>query len=473
LKLLTTAKIQDILEESFNNTVDYKSVKITVKERGIKKTIIKDVILADLKKTYLFPCQLILSEILSIQQGKHRFDQYVNISKVQLEKCLTSRTRLTAMFILEHTLGIIEVNHSYRFNSIGNLLNRPKAYIISNQYKGDVTTINTEGDTTRGKRLLQGHHTGNSSGKGTPHGKIEDNVRTTNSRTCIGVPVICTTTGRVYNHVNMMKKEDRVLLKDNSGNNLIDVDFSSSHLQMIIKAIKADLRGGHYEPMFGINGKDYLIQEVLQFKQDVLSNDFYTMMASEYSTRNGTNYTRDLAKLNVMYWLTGCFTSRKFIRFLRNKYEQITHYIDHVNKNESSGYKTITNKTFRMSVKKKNGMAVKLMKIESTLINDIHNTLTDKFPSITLYSIFDGFLVDQEHKDFLIKMIQQKGKEYLEFEPKLKVCSNCPDEVKEAKQKVVDLIDDNGVDITRMPTIYPAISEFLGVDLLTEVNGVT
>jgi hypothetical protein len=104
-------------------------------------------------------------------------------------------------------------------------------------------------------------------------------------------------------------------------------------------------------------------------------------------------------------------------------------------------------------MKKKNGMAVRLMRIESTLVNDIHKTLTEKHPLITLYTIFDGFLVDHEHKDMLIKMIEQKGREYLGFEPKLKVYSNCHEDVKETIQKVTDLIDDNGVDITTMPKI--------------------
>lgn len=442
MKLLTTAKIQDTLEQSFNNTVEHKPVKITVKEKGVKKTIIKDVLLSDLKDTYLLPCQFVLSEILSIQQRKHNYDQYVNLSKKYLETYLSSRTRLTAMFILEHTLGVVEVNHKYRFNDIGGLNNYTKAYTIAKQYQGDLITF--EGDIIRGISISRGHHTGNNDIKGTPCGENDENIRTTNTHTCIGVPVVCETTGRVYTHVNMMKKEERALLKDNSGNTLIDVDFSTSHLQMLIKAIRDDLRQGNYSPMFGAEGKDYLIKEVLQFKQDVLDNDFYTMMANEYSAINVTSYTRDLAKLNVMYWLTGCFNSRKFIHFLRKKYEQITHYIDHVNRIESSGYKTITNKKFRMKVKKKNGMAVKLMKIESALVNDIYKTLTDKYPLITLYSIFDGFLVDQEHKMILIKMIQRKGKEYLEFEPKIKMTT--PTTV-----DVINIINDNGIDILTMP----------------------
>jgi hypothetical protein len=451
LKLFTIQKIQDYLEESFNNNVDFKLVKITVKEKGIKRTIIKDAILADLRKTYLLPCQLIINEILSIQQRKHHFDHYINLSKKQLEQYLTSRTRLTALFILEHTLGIIEVNHTYRFNSIGNLQNRSKAYIISTQYIGDLTTVDVR-DITRRTNYENRHHTNRTNNKGTPQGQTEDNTGST-THTCIGVPIVCETTGRIYNHVNMMKKEDRALLTDSNGRKLVDVDFSSSHLQMLVKAIGDDLKGGNYEPKFGANGKDYLIQEVLQFKHDVFNNDFYTTMASEYSIMNKTNYTRDLAKLNVMYWLTGCFTSRKFIQFLRKKYEQITHYIEHVNKNESTGYKTIIKKNFTMSMKKKNGMAVRLMRIESTLVNDIHKTLTEKHPLITLYTIFDGFLVDHEHKDMLIKMIEQKGREYLGFEPKLKVYSNCHEDVKETIQKVTDLIDDNGVDITTMPKI--------------------
>jgi hypothetical protein len=227
---------------------------------------------------------------------------------------------------------------------------------------------------------------------------------------------------------------------------LIDIDFSSSHIQHLIKVISNDLKTGIYQP----TNDQLFIDQVLKLKETLLNGDFYTVIANEYSTQHKKQYTREQAKLNVMFWLTGSYLNRMFIQYMRKKYDQITHYIDYINANYSEGVKTV----FYKKIPKKNGMVIKLMQSESFLVNDlIMNEVANKHPDTICYGIFDGFLVEQKYSDTLIEIINQKGKEYLKFIPKIKVSSDAlaPSVTPKRKTCTEERVN-TGADIMSMPT---------------------
>lgn len=323
--LLTTSKID--LDSIFNS--DQKiTIKLRKKSKGKQRIVVETLEINSLT-TYLSACKIIITEILDIQRRLHDFTRLVNISKERFIQLIgNGNTYATALSILSDGLGIVEINHRYRYNEGGGITSYPKSYIIAQQYIGEIiTTAGYPHIHSKENNQITGvsvQRKGNN--KETP---IVDTPTTT-----------CSTTGRVYSDVTRMSKIDRKKLVDGNGENLIEIDFSSSHLQHLTKCISEDLANNDYVPLFGENGKDYCYDEIERFKKDVLQGDFYATLAEKWSIVIGTVYSRDQMKNNVMHFITGAYQNRKVSKWLREKYPQITHYIDYVNEKESSGTKT-------------------------------------------------------------------------------------------------------------------------------------
>lgn len=447
MKLLTTSKID--LDQLFKSD---QQVTFKYFSKGYTKT--KEITLSSVDKSYIHDCQLIIDAILSRQQRLRNFNQYINLNSRTLDQLIKSEKRKkSAMFLLEHGLGIIEVNHKYKFK--GGIVDRfSKSYIVAEPYKGDCIYIDVNSSTEGGLHV----DSINIPTRGGIASTLRSNKNTTAphndppfiayQRKQVDWLTVCKTTNRVWTNINQMLKEER--LEFAKTNNLIDIDFRSSHLQHLIKVLRDDLQAGNYTPMFGKDGIQYLNNEVIEFRNAILNRDAYQYLADQYSIDTDKLYTRDQVKSNIMYWITSSFLNRKFIQWIRYKYPQLTHYIDYNNANFSSGTKTM----FGKRLPKRNGMAIKLMKSESYLINEmIIAEFGSQYPDAKCYTIFDGLLVDKKYAGALIKTINKNGIAYLKFDPAIK-----HDEVQKeinsvpCKRKRVEEIVNAGADITKMPT---------------------
>lgn len=157
---------------------------------------------------------------------------------------------------------------------------------------------------------------------------------------------------------------------------------------------------------------------MIEFKKEVLDNDFYNLMSSTYLYEHRFFTTRKNMKDNVMFWLTGSYQNRKVIQWLNDRYPSITNYIQFINQKESVGTKMI----FGKRLPKKNGLAIKLMKSESYLVNNlIINNLSTNHPNSICYGIFDGLVIEPKYVDELKQIVKDNGNSYLGFTPKIKI----------------------------------------------------
>jgi hypothetical protein len=457
LKLLTTTQID--LEELFklDHGVTFKSFT-----KGYTK--IKTLNLSSIDKSYIHDCQLIIDAILSRQQRLRNYNQYINLNSRTLDQLIKSEKRKkSAMFLLEHGLGIIEVNHKYKFK--GGIVDRfSKSYIVAEPYRGDCIYIDTNTSIKGGLHEL---NTKNYRKGGIASILLSNNRKHTTAshndppfidyqRKQVDWLTVCKTTNRVWTNINQMPKEDRHEFA--KANGLIDIDFRSSHLQHLVKVLRDDLQSGLYTPLFSTGGILYLNTEAVELKNAILDGDIYHHLADQYNRETGTLYSRDQVKNNIMYWMTSSFLNRKFIQWIRYKYPHLTHYIDYNNTNFSSGTKTM----FGKRLPKRNGMAIKLMKSESHLINElVVGEFSSQYPDAKCYTIFDGLLVDQQHAGALIEVIDNKGKEYLKFNPAIKhdEVEKQPNVVAPRRQRIEELVN-AGADITSMPTTVNNVEDY-------------
>lgn len=366
MKLLTTSKIDLVELFKSDREVTFKSFT-----KGYTK--IKTLTISSVDKSYIHDCQLIIDAVLSRQHRLRNFNQYINLNSRTLDQLIKSEKRKkSAMFLLEHGLGIIEVNHKYKFK--GGIVDRfSKSYIIAKPYRGDCIYIDVNTSLEGGLHVhsIKKPNKGgiasiltvnNKKNTTTPH---NDPPFIAYQRKQVDWLTVCKTTNRVWTKINQMPKEERQEFAKT--NNLFDIDFRSSHLQHLIKVLRDDLQSGIYTPVFGKDGTHYLNTEVLELKNAILNGDVYQYFADQYQNETGKLYTREQVKNNIMYWITSSFLNRKFVQWIRYKYPQLTHYIDYNNANCSSGTKTM----FGKRLPKRNGMAIKLMKSESHLINEL------------------------------------------------------------------------------------------------------
>lgn len=87
------------------------------------------------------------------------------------------------------------------------------------------------------------------------------------------------------------------------------------------------------------------------------------------------------------------------------------------------------------------------MRSESELVNSIYENLCTVHPDAIVHTVFDAFIVEKKYLETLRKLIEAKGKDYLGFLPKYKVDGD----IREGKSFIQ--INDNGIDITKMPAI--------------------
>ena len=424
MQLRTTTNLH--LESIFDSN---QQVNFKYFSKGLTK--IKTITLKDIDKSYVQDCQIIIDRILYIQQFYGYDNRLINLSAKTFKGSIGDKRFKTAIHLLTTELGILDANHKYKFKG-GIVSSFSKSYTISEQYRGDCIFITIERGIASSISIS---NEGINTKMGIASSLLSIYSNTTHKHTHNDPPFTETynkASGRVFTSVNQMPKGERALMVDNEGNKLVSIDFSSSHLQQLIKVVRDDIKSGVYTPC------PELIAEMVGFKDQVLNTDFYSSIAKEM----GIKYTRDQIKKNTMFWLTGSFQSRKVVQYLRYKYSSITQYIDYVNANYSEGTKTL----FGKRLPKRNGMVLRLMLSESTLVNTlVMPEFKTSYPNGVCYQIFDGFLVEGKYSDKLISIVNRKGTEYLKFTPKFKI---------ETDTNMSDLKTtiDNGTGITTLPT---------------------
>ena len=359
-------------------------------------------------KSKINDCYLIIDAILRIQKLKlnKNYTQFVNLKSTVLNELMGDKRRLSALHLLEHGLGIIEVNSRYKFGTEGGVTNHTKSYLISKPYLGNIITIEgAEGGVCYNDAL----HTIDGA-EGGVYNKADNSTHTRTHSTppfLLHQQITCdwakenTLTGRVFSSVNQMPKEQR----NEEFKHLIEFDFKSSHIQHLIRLVMQQ----HDNLQLKLEGQ-VLLHEFLD------TPDLYEYWAKDFNPE----CSRDRMKDNVMYWLTGSFTNRKGVQYLQRRFPLLTKYIMYNYINNSSGVKTL----YGRRLPKRNGMVIKLMKSESYLINNIllnELLLLSQHHPIECYTVFDAMLIDQDNSNNLMNVLNEQGKTYLGFQPKVKI----------------------------------------------------
>ncbi|MFN8313946.1 MAG: hypothetical protein U0289_14160 [Cyclobacteriaceae bacterium] len=103
-------------------------------------------------------------------------------------------------------------------------------------------------------------------------------------------------TGRVTTTVNQINAEYRSFIKDKHGNDLMEIDYKSSHLIHLIRVIEEDLSKGVIgEPI----NQELLKTETNDLKWLIENQDVYNSICIKYVSRFNEQITRDQAKENL------------------------------------------------------------------------------------------------------------------------------------------------------------------------------
>jgi len=205
---------------------------------------------------------------------------------------------------------------------------------------------------------------------------------------------------KLQSPINQLTKEFRQFITVD-GKQLVDIDFCNSHLNQLIKLIRDDIKSGGYVPEFSIQ---YFSQEMIEFKELVLAGDFYNKLQDKYNKEYPHKpIDRKKAKDAVMYWLNNSYHTLHSVQLLKRIYPQITHYLSTVNGST------------------RNTISIKSQANEAHLVKEVSLEFINQIPDGVCFTMLDGFLVEEQYKEQLIKIIQIKSKEFLGFVNKIKI----------------------------------------------------
>lgn len=374
--------------------------------------------------------RLLVGYILQ-RQNFTKGNRYVNIPRDILIEVLQSNSKdyVNTISILNQ-IGLIKVNSKYFLNSFS------KSYCIGDTYAGDIIDYEI-GDISidHGRMVIDNGYIilpkvvervglienplngYNNKEKGGSKGKpcSEQRLSTSISPHCAttsykyqynnllknirfegGIPLlpprlnISPNCNRVFTTITSLKKEERQRLIDHNGNKLITIDFSTSHLQHLIKLIETRI--------------DHNIshQELKRFKLSVLQGDFYNNLVVAYQQTYKKLITRKKSQLYTCCWLSSSYSNWKGVKLLKSLYPDISSYVDMINGPT------------------KNKLLNDLMKSESHLINDIIiNELAMRFPDSISFTIFDGILIEDQYLNTLCEIINSTS--FFGFKPKYRI----------------------------------------------------
>lgn len=232
-------------------------------------------------------------------------------------------------------------------------------------------------------------------------------------------------TGRVTSTVNQIDAEYRSFIKDNDGNDLMEIDFKSSHLNHLLRVIEEDITKGAVKE--SIN-KKLLISEIKDLKCLIENGDVYNDFCFRHVKRFGTQILRDKAKELVLEnWINCAYENRKLSKWVASIYPTITEYIHTINPEETANGKVKRNRK---------PLSNRLLTSEARLINElIVGRLAKEFPESVAYTVFDSILIDEDHVDHLYRIMIEESEKYFGFLCKLEMKENDVESKLKKKEK--------------------------------------
>ncbi|MFW5983082.1 MAG: hypothetical protein ACOCQ4_01170 [bacterium] len=205
-------------------------------------------------------------------------------------------------------------------------------------------------------------------------------ISTTHSHAC----------NRLYTPITSLSKELRAFIKDDYGNELIELDFASFNPYVV------------YKILTGINPTYQSKLERIQFENELdlysrllLSGDFYQEINQLCFADK--NFTRDEVKEVVLWkWFNARPNSRdKNRKIMLQKLPKISEIIDSM---KSERFENFSNTT---------------MKLESKLVNDlIYPEFIKRYPDALIYTIFDSYLVEERFAKELHQLMVERGSDF-------------------------------------------------------------
>jgi hypothetical protein len=221
-------------------------------------------------------------------------------------------------------------------------------------------------------------------------------------------------TGRFTTTVNQIDSEYRSFIKDKHGNDLMEIDFKSSHLNHLIRVIDEDISMG---AVSGAINQELLKSEVNELKWMIENQDVYNQVCIKYVNRFNKQIQRDKAKELVLEnWINGAYEKRKTSKWVASIYPTITEYIHTINPEESVKGKVKRNRK---------PLSNRLLTSEALLVNElIVGRLAKEFPNSTAYTVFDSILIDEDHVDHLYRIMMEESDKYFGFSCKIEMKEN-------------------------------------------------
>lgn len=237
-------------------------------------------------------------------------------------------------------------------------------------------------------------------------------------------------TGRVTTTINQIDSEYRSFIKDNQGNDLMEIDFKSSHLNHLIRVIEHDLNIGNI--VASIDQK-LLKNEINVIKQLIENGDIYNQVCIGYASSFRKQIVRDQAKdLILKNWLNGAYEQRKKSKWIASIYPTITQYIHSINPVETVNGKSIRNRK---------PLSNRLLASEARLVNEIIiGRLAKEFPNSISFNVFDSILIEEDHVDHLYRIMMEESEKYFGFECQIELKENDVESKLRKKEKMKSMI---------------------------------
>jgi len=199
-------------------------------------------------------------------------------------------------------------------------------------------------------------------------------------------------TGRIFTIINLCHKELREYFqekKNDKKEKLVELDFSTFNIQVLHKLIDDSVT---------INNINEILIEELDTMAQWLDEDFYKQI-QEIGVNHGTNMSRDDAKnLALKHWQNARTDSwNDATKIMRTLFPEVSKVMDELKGIDYPDYLNYSNN---------------FMRIESQLAQEIYTEFITKYPQVTIYNIFDSFMVEKRYKDNLKRIMEDCSRNY-------------------------------------------------------------
>jgi hypothetical protein len=207
-------------------------------------------------------------------------------------------------------------------------------------------------------------------------------------------------TDRIFTIINFCNKELRPFFQpksDNQCENFIELDFSTFNIQVLHKIVDDSISVS--------NINENLLKELDKLSL-WLEEDFYKKI-QDISASTGIEISRDDAKtLALKHWQNARLDSwNAETKIMKTLFPEITKIMN-----------VLKGKTHADYLKYSNNF----MRIESLLVQEIYAEFIAIYPKVCIYNIFDSFMVEEQYKDNLKRIMDDCSTKYFKRQIKIK-----------------------------------------------------